>query len=203
MSEFAIRWNERYQNNDTPWDSRLVSKELIRVLKDHSIEPGRALELGCGTGTNAIYLAEQGFAVTAVDISERAIDTAAMKANEANVDIRFVLSDITDLQMVVSPFDFVFDRGCYHCVRKEKLSGFLNTLKKCTRPGSLWLTLSGNSHESDDEHIPKVSEEELKAELGDLFEFVQLREFHFEDEGERQGPLGWSALLKRKGERAD
>ncbi|MCA9039589.1 MAG: class I SAM-dependent methyltransferase [Planctomycetaceae bacterium] len=198
MSEFAIRWNERYQNNDTPWDSRQVSKELKRVIEEHQIKPARALELGCGTGTNAIHLAQQGFEVTAVDFSERALETAAMKAHEANVEIKFILGDLTDLHLAVTPFDFLFDRGVYHCVRNENLPGFLNTLKKNTHPGSLWLSLSGSTNEEHDEHIPKVSEEDIKQDLGGLFDIVQLREFHFEDEGERQGPLGWSVLLRRK-----
>ncbi|MEZ6047371.1 MAG: class I SAM-dependent methyltransferase [Planctomycetaceae bacterium] len=198
MSEFAIRWNERYLNEDTPWDSRLVSLELMKVLQEQNIQPGRALELGCGTGTNSIYLAKQGFDVTAIDISERALETAAMKAHEANVEVRFILGDLCDLHLVTSPFDFVFDRGCYHCVRKIDLPGFMDTLNKYTHPGSLWLTLCGNSKEEHDEHIPKVSQTELASELSGLFDLVHMREFHFQDEGEREGPLGWSVLLKRK-----
>lgn len=198
MSEFSIQWNERYQNNDVPWDSRSVSPELKRVLIEQHIEPGRAVELGCGTGTNSVYLAEKGFEVTAVDFSERAIETAAIKADQAGVDIRFVLSDVCDLHLAVQPYDFLFDRGCYHCVRKVNLDGFRETLRKNTKPGTLWLSLSGNCNEQYDEHIPKVSEEEIRSELGDLFEIVQIREFHFEDADERRGPLGWSTLMRRK-----
>lgn len=52
-------WNQHYVAGNAPWDSGLVSKELIRVLDTEKIAPGRAVELGCGTGTNAIYLASR------------------------------------------------------------------------------------------------------------------------------------------------
>ena len=60
-------WNARYLSGELPWDSGLPSRELQRVLEEQKIAPGRALELGCGTGTNAIELARRGFDVTAVN----------------------------------------------------------------------------------------------------------------------------------------
>ena len=80
-------WNVRYVEGDTPWDSKLVSLELRRVIKEQGIKPCRVLELGCGTGTNAIYLAKQGFEVTAVEISERALEMAALQAQRASTNV--------------------------------------------------------------------------------------------------------------------
>ena len=70
------RWNNRYQQADTPWDSGVPSAQLVAALDGGLVAPCRALELGCGTGTNAIYLAQRGFDVTAVDAAPLAIETA-------------------------------------------------------------------------------------------------------------------------------
>ena len=79
-------WNQRYIDESTPWDSGEPSKELTRALDQKLIEPCRVLELGCGTGTNAIFLARAGFSVTAVDLSEEALRQARSKAEAAGVD---------------------------------------------------------------------------------------------------------------------
>lgn len=66
-------WDKVYKEGQTPWDTGVQSSELIKVLDSGIVSPCPALDLGCGTGTNAIYLAQKGFDVTAVDISKLAI----------------------------------------------------------------------------------------------------------------------------------
>ena len=78
MSEQS-RWNERYQSGDVPWDTGSPSNELIQTIKEEGILPSRALELGCGTGSNAIWLAQQGFDVTAIDFSLLALEQARQR----------------------------------------------------------------------------------------------------------------------------
>ena len=87
-------WEERYREGTTPWDSGLPSKELQRILTEQEISDGRALELGCGTGTNAVFLAEQGFDVTAVDCASLALERARTKADDAGVRVRWVEVDV-------------------------------------------------------------------------------------------------------------
>jgi hypothetical protein len=96
------------------------------------------------------------------------------------------------------PFDFVFDRGCYHVVRRDDVAAYLNTLHQLTRPGSLVLVLAGNAREPYNPGPPTVSEEQLRAELGSRFDLVGLREFRFDEApGCEVRFLGWSCLLQR------
>lgn len=190
-------WEQRYQDGDTPWDSGLASAELRRVLTERRIPPCRALELGCGTGTNAVFLAEQGFDVTAVDCAGRALDRARSRAAAAGVEVEWIEADVQHFGAELEPFPFVFDRGCYHCCRRVDLPGWLETLQNVTRPGSLYLTLAGNANEQTEHGPPRVTEAEIRADLGGLFDFEFIREFHFEDAGGVQGPLGWSCLMVR------
>jgi len=193
-----IRWEERYQTGDTPWDTGQPSTELKRTLEQAAIQPGRAIELGCGTGTNAIWLAQHGFEVTAVDFSASALEEARRKANLAGVQIRFLEVDVLNPRSFAEQFPFFFDRGCYHVVRRVDVHKFLETLERITEPGALGLILTGNAKETHDPGPPVVSEEELLSELGRLFEIIRIREFRF-DQADQVGIrfLGWSCLVRR------
>lgn len=193
------RWEDRYQSGDTPWDTGQPSKELQRTIQEVGIVPGRTIELGCGTGTNAIWLAQQGFEVTAVDFSSLALEKARHKATEAGVRIQFLEVDVLNPSAIHERFPFFFDRGCYHVVRRLDVDKFLATLEGITEPGALGLILTGNAKEPHDPGPPVVSETELRSELGRPFEIVHLREFRF-DQVEKVGVrfLGWSCLVRRR-----
>lgn len=193
-------WNQRYIDADTPWDSGLASPELARVLDEGLVPPGRAIELGCGTGVNAVYLAKHGFGVTAVDCAPLALQQARELARREGADVAFLEADVCDFGQDIEPFDFVFDRGCYHCARLVDLPGFLRTLSRITRPGSRYLLLAGNANEeSEAGGPPRVHAHEIREELGELFTLDAIREFRFQDPGGVEGPLGWSCLLTRRG----
>ncbi len=199
MSDVA-RWDERYRSGETPWDTGQPSSELVRVLAEEHVAPGRAVELGCGTGTNAVRLARQGFDVTAVDLSPLAVERARQRADEAGVRVRFLEADVLQPpEELAGAFDFFFDRGCYHVVRRDDVRGYLATLRRLAQPGSVGLVLAGNAREPHDPGPPVVTEEEIRTELGSLFDVVQLREFRF-DQTEAGGVrfLGWSCFLRRR-----
>lgn len=189
-------WNQRYREGDTPWDSGIPSRELRRVLDEEAVTPCRALELGSGTGTNAVYLAARGFDVTAIDVAAPANELARRRAADANMEVSLVCGDVCAYRPA-EPFDFIFDRGCYHAVRRERAAEFLEMLTRVTRPGSRFLVLTGNANEQTETGPPRLSEEEIRAELGPLFDIDWIREFRFEDPGGIDGPLGWSAWMRR------
>jgi SAM-dependent methyltransferase len=193
-----IRWQERYQSGDIPWDTGHPSTELQRSILESGIQAGRAIELGCGTGTNAIWLAQKGFDVTAVDFSSLALEQARQKAAAANVRVRFLEADVLNPLLFNERFSFIFDRGCYHVVRRLDVEKFIETLERISEPGAWGLILTGNAKEPHNPGPPVVSEEEIRSELGRVFEIVRLREFRF-DQVEQVGVrfLGWSCLIRR------
>jgi SAM-dependent methyltransferase len=190
-------WNARYQSGDLPWDSGLASRELRRVLDEEQIALCRALELGCGTGTNAVELARRGFDVTGVDCAPRALEIAREKAAAAGVRVQWIAADVQNFGDGLAPFDFIFDRGCYHCCRRVDLAGYQATLRQVTRHGTRMLCLAGHIDEASEHGIPRVSAQDLEREFGPLFNFEFRRPFHFQDAGGSEGPLGWSVLMRR------
>lgn len=190
-------WDTIYREGTPPWETGRPASELVRVLDEGAIPIGTALELGCGTGADAIYLAQKGFEVTAVDFSPTAIERARTRAERYDVNVRFVLDDVYEFGKHCEPFDFVYDAGFYHYIRQKELAKLLDMLWRVTRPGSYYLALVGAAGEKAEGGPPQVSEREIRFELGRLFEFVQFRNFPFESPFRREGYLGWSVLMRR------
>ncbi len=193
------QWDGAYRGGKRPgWDTGRPSSELVRAVESGKIKPCRTLELGCGLGTNAIYLAGRKFDVSALDIAPSALAGAMERAKKAGVSVRWVLADVL-APPKIGPFDFIYDRGCYHGVRRGNAAGYVQTLRKLTRPGSLVLIEAGNANEARQYGPPRVKEEELRADFSPDFEFVELRESHFDTaDPNAEGALSWFILLRRK-----
>lgn len=190
-------WDALYRNQTPPWETGAPSGELVRLVQEKTLRPCRVLELGCGTGANAVFLARRGFEVTAVDASPTAIERARTRAERSAAVLRLVLDDVFAFCKTAGQFDLVLDAGFYHFIRRVDLAAFLDLLWRATSPGSLYLTLAGAVGEIAPGGPPQVSEEDIRCELGRLFEFVHLRPFRFDSSAREEGYLGWSCLLRR------
>jgi SAM-dependent methyltransferase len=201
-TRLLARWDAAYRGGRRPgWDTGRPSSALRKMVEDGMIRPCRAVELGCGLGTNAVWLARQGFDVTAIDIAPTALARAEEKAREAGVPVRWLLADVLALPPL-EPFDFVFDRGCYHGVRRHGGAGYVESLRRLTRPGALVLILSGSANDPrKGGGPPRVKEEEIRGDFSPSFHIEWLRETRFDSRGgDRQGAVAWSVLLRRKAE---
>jgi methyl halide transferase len=196
----ASSWNDHYRTGQPPWETGAPSTELQRVLTEGHIAPCRAIDVGCGSGINAVWLAQHGFDVTGIDVSPLAIEQARARAAAAGVEVRFEEDDLLGLRGEYQPFPFFFDRGCYHAVRRIDAASYVRTLQRLTLPGAIGLVLAGNSRSmhKPGEGPPVVSEEELRAEWEPAFEILKLREFEFDGTPGPTPFLAWSCLLRRR-----
>jgi cyclopropane fatty-acyl-phospholipid synthase-like methyltransferase len=94
------------------WDTGISPPELLDFIDTHN--PGRALDMGCGTGTNAITLAKHGWDVVGVDFVKRAINLARQNAEQYGVRVDLRVDDVTRLDSVTGRFDLILDMGCFH-----------------------------------------------------------------------------------------
>lgn len=125
-----------------PWDSGVPPPELVAVIEgNESLKPGRALDLGCGTGTNCVYMAQHGWEVTGVDFVPRAIGMAKHKAEAAAVSVRFLVGDVTRLPElgIGSGFDLLFDLGCFHSIPDDRRDSYVEGATKVATPGATML----------------------------------------------------------------
>ena len=129
---------------------------------------------------------------------EQAVQSARDKARRANVNVEFRIGNVLN-DGIGGPYDILFDRGVYHGLRLDNLKGFQELLRRVTRPGSWWLSLAGNANEKrDGDGPPVVTEVQIRAELGLLFDIVELRECRFTTNQSGFRPLAWSILTRRK-----
>lgn len=120
-------WDEVYRG-EPPWDTGVPSNELVEVLK--GAKPCRALDVCCGTGTEAIYLANNGFAVSAIDVSREAIKIAKKKAQEANAKVHFLAASALKIPLRNETFGFINDRGCFHLFPPEDREAFAEEVRR-------------------------------------------------------------------------
>ena len=131
-----------YRLGFTPWDSGVSPPELKELIEGPNARtPGKALDLGCGTGTNAVYMAQHGWAVTAVDFVPRAITMARAKSAAAKVAPRLILGDVTKLDdlKVGDGYSLVFDLGCLHAIPQARRDAYVSGVNSRSLPGADFL----------------------------------------------------------------
>lgn len=136
----------QYVIGRTPWDTQVTPPEVVELFGGKGLPAGRALDLGCGTGTNCVYLASHGWQVVGVDFSTVAIWQARRRARRAGVDCRFYRADVTDLSFLKGPFDFVLDIGCLHSVPSKRWGRYAAEVTRLVRPGGLYMLYAFVSH---------------------------------------------------------
>ncbi len=193
-------WNARYLNGELPWETGRVDSNLPAMIEEHGLEPCSALELGCGTGNNAIWLASQGFTVTAVDVSKAAILAAREKAEQAGVTVELACADIADDDFARGPFGFAFDRGCFHSIGDDLSLRQKFAKMVCERlsVGGYWLSLIGSADGPDREKgPPRLSATEIVGVVEPCFEIVAIQGTHFDSDQENR-PRAWRCLMRRR-----
>lgn len=196
-----LQWDLPYKaSTETVWDTGHASTELKRLVESGQIKPCRTVEIGCGTGSDAIYLASRGFDVTAIDIAPTALNIAERKAEQAGVQVNWLLADVLNPPQLEA-FDFAYDRGCYHEVRQHAPQAYVAAVRTLTHDRSKILILAGNANNDTYwrfEGPPRVREQDIRSDFTNGFRLLQLREFRFDPaRGQKQGALAWSILLQR------
>ena len=126
-----------YRLGITPWNRDRVPMRLAEVASERT-SAGRAIDLGCGTGRDAVYLAEHGWTVTGIDGVKQALDGARERSKRAGVDVNWILGDVTQLDALglEDGVDFVLDRGCFHGLSDRERERYARGVTSLTGPGS-------------------------------------------------------------------
>ncbi|GFE12880.1 methyltransferase [Streptomyces glebosus] len=214
-SEGAAWWDGFYADRDraVPFFVAKPDEHLVSYLERGLIAPGRALDLGCGPGRNALHLASLGFEVDAVDLSPAAVAWAEDRAREAGAQVAFHCGDAFGPagDALSGPYDLIHDSGCFHHLPPHRRISYLALLDRLLAPGGhLVLTCfaaGGMGSELPDVEFYRQSRlhgglayspESLRRIFSDLTE-VELRRMH--DEPPESPYFGeaflWTALFRR------
>ena len=196
------QFESHYQAKTTPWDIARADFNLIETVTRKPVQSCKALDIGCGTGHNSIWLARQGFAVTGVDVSETAIQKARENAAAADAFCRFQLGVFLEDDIPGVPFGFIFDRGCWHLLDAPGRKQFAEKAAQYLKAEGLWLSIIGSADEPPRGKgpmagPPRHSATDIVVAVEPDFEILSLTATRF-DSNHSNPPKAWSCLMKKR-----
>jgi SAM-dependent methyltransferase len=193
------RFKKRYESGDTPWDIGKPDFNLIQTVTTMTIEPCKALDIGCGTGDNSIWFSQKNFQVIGIDISEIAIQKAIEKASKANVKCTFIVIDFLTNKIEGAPFGFVFDRGCFHSLNSdEERKSFAENVAAHLEKDGRWLSLVGSADEQrQSPGPPRRTARDIVNSVEPYFEILSLVSSYF-GSNRPDPPKAWVCLMQKR-----
>jgi len=196
----ASQWDARYASGDAPWDVGVPDEHLTAFVEARPERGGRALEVGCGTGTNALWLAARGYQVVAVDLSPLAVERARARA-PPGASCTFLRLDFLEELPPEGPFDLVFDRGCFHVFDEPgERRGFAERVASVLAPQGVWLSLIGSTEGPERQAgPPRRSARDVAEAIEPALQIVELRRTSFQSTLlAPSAPLAWLCLARRR-----
>lgn len=173
-----LRFNTFYLGRP-PWDTGVSPPELKRFLDKAA--PGRALDVGCGTGTNLVTMAEAGWQVVGMDIAWLSVLWARLKLRRNGVEGRVFYGDVTADPDVHPPFDLILDIGCYHGLSRFGREDYRTHIREWLRPGGTLLMYAHRQGDGESSH--GITEADLDA-------FQSFLTMKWRDDGDEVRPEG-------------
>ncbi len=197
-------WNDRYLKNDTPWEDGEISPEMVQLFTHFTEDNASVLEIGCGLGTNAIWLAKQGYKYCGVDISEEAIKLASKNLEHDGLDANFITADILQ-NPPEEKFDVVFDKGCLHSLTNEEdRKKFANIVYDSLNVGGFWINISGNRDNPDRDGsveefgFPRLKASNLVSITEDIFQIHYMARCMYGSSNYHTMFLGWASVFQAR-----
>ena len=208
----GVEWNDFYSERkyEAPFviQNRLPDENLVEILNNNQIKS--ALELGCGEGRNAVYMAKNDVTVSAVDLSDKAINNAKIFANENSVSIDFKCGNVFDMQFE-NLFDFVYDSGMFHHLAPHRRLSYLDLLNRYLKnKGYFALCCFAEGEDCADEVNDydfyksrrvgvAFSKERLEEFFGEMFNVIEIRRYKNGVPNTIQGlEFMWVCLFQKK-----
>jgi SAM-dependent methyltransferase len=194
---------ERAYQGQAPWDIGEPQPEFVRLAESGAIE-GVVLDVGCGTGENALDLAARGHDVWGIDLVPRAIELARDKAMKRGLGVHFQVGDALKLDVLGRAFDTVIDCGLFHTFSDEERSMYVRSLARAVRPGGAAYLLCFSDQEPPGEGPRRVTQQEIIETFRDCWEVEAIQEARFQTAEyagaplfSPGGPKAWLVTVRR------
>lgn len=203
-NQWTVDWNNRFLSGDTPWEDVSHSDVLSELLSQYTDGGESILEVGCGLGTNAIWMAKQGYIVTALDIAPEALRRAGEKASSAGAQVALLCHDFLADPLPLPPFSVVFDKGCLHSFNTEHARHrFVERIESHLTAGGIWITICGSADTPEDPEeavrngYPRMSATQIVSLVEPSFEVLHLSRCRFGNGGASDF-LAWASVFQKR-----
>src|SRR2546426_5367559 len=174
-----ISWEDAYKTRP-PWDIGRPQPSFVELVQAGELNKGRVLDVGCGTGENALYLAERGFSVVGVDLSTHAIEAAKEKASERRLKADFKLANALSLDFKNGYFDSIIDSGLFHTFNDNDRVVFGNEIARVlTTDGSYFMLCFSDKEPTNWGGPRRITREEIEATFTRLFNINYIKDTYF------------------------
>lgn len=214
VKKWDFKWWDHFysdKNRPVPFFRCIPDENLYEYVRDRIFVPGRVLDVGCGMGRNAIYLAKCGFTVDAIDFSQESIDWAKENARKDNVKVNFICDSIFNFTAAPERYDYIYESGCLHHIWPHRRFQYLGIISRLLKPegffGLACFNQKGSADTSDYDVYRDCtmhggmgySEEKLRTVLGDYFEILRFRQMNEVRDDTLFGEnFLWTVLMKKK-----
>lgn len=180
-----------------PWDIGHPQQAYVELAHTGQIN-GSVLDVGCGTGEHALYLAQWGHEVWGIDSSPTAIQKAQTKASARGINVTFRVADAFNLQDLGRTFETIIDSGLFHVFSDEERPLFVKSLVSVLQPGGTYYLLCFSDRESSSSPGPRrVSQAEIEETFQQGWHVNDIRATRFETTFQQQGVAAWLASMTR------
>jgi ubiquinone/menaquinone biosynthesis C-methylase UbiE len=193
-----ISWEDAYKARP-PWDIGRPQPAFVELVRAGELNMGGVLDVGCGTGENALFLAEEGFSVVGVDLATRAIDEAKAKATERKLKVDFRLSNALSLNFESHYFDNAIDSGLFHTFSDNERLVFAHEIARVLTTNGRYFMLCFSDKEPTSWGGPRrITREEIETTFSPLFNINYIKGAYFATRIHDNGGRAYMTSATRK-----
>ena len=192
----AARWDATYRGDRPPWEIDRPQAAVERLLDEGALR-GDVLDVGCGTGENAMLLASRGLHVLGVDWAASAVEMARAKAAERSLEVAFEVADGIGLHALGRSFDTILDSALFHTFSDEARTEYVPSIGRVTRPGSMLYLLCFSELEPWDGGPRRVTQAEIRDAFADGWVVRSIVPERYEMRISPGYALAWLATIER------
>ena len=175
----ASYWNESYRGTP-PWDIGRPQPVIVDLARNGELARGSVLDIGCGTGENALFLAESGYSVSGVDAAPIAIDTAKSKARTKKLNVDFRLGNALKLEFGESKFQNAIDSGLFHTFYDNERPVYIEEVARVLRENGRYFMICFSEKEPTNWGGPRrVTKTEIQNAFSPFFQINYIHDVLF------------------------
>lgn len=190
-------WDRAYREGQTPWNAEAPGREVVRIVEEGRVAPCRVLDVGCGTGTDVVWLSREGFDAAGIDLSAEAIARAKRRAAQAGSHARFRVGNVVEPRSEEEgAYGLVLDRGCYHSAAFADRGGeYARAVRALLAPAGRFLLQCFSPREPAGYGPRRIPLAEIESVFSPLLDILEVRQGMWRSVAEHTGPWSWTCWM--------